>query len=228
MKFQAYLITCLATGRGYVGITSRGIRRRWNEHLYSARKRPGVGAVNRAIAKHGDGAFTIRVIAEAASWEELCKLEPFLIGRFKTRAPHGYNLSDGGEGPFGCKRDPESVERSAAKHRGRPCHPNTRLASSLFHTGRPKSIETRKRIADALTGIKRSAETRLKISTATTGKSRNIGVCNGGAKLTPDKVHEARSRLSSGESQNSIALLFGVHRNTIWKIAHGLKWKATV
>jgi len=47
--FQAYLITCLVTGHSYVGITSRGVRRRWNEHRYSARKRPNVGLVNRAI-----------------------------------------------------------------------------------------------------------------------------------------------------------------------------------
>jgi group I intron endonuclease len=163
MKFQAYLITCLVSGHCYVGITSRGMRQRWNEHLYSARKRPNVGLVNRAIAKYGSAAFTIAVIMEASSWKELCALEPVLIKKFNARAPNGYNLSNGGEGPFGIKRSPESVEKSAAKHRGNPCHENTRRASSITHKGIAKSAAHRAKISASKIGIKRSETTKEKI-----------------------------------------------------------------
>jgi len=162
--FQAYLITCLVTGHNYVGITSRGVRQRWNEHLYSARKRPNVGLVNRAIAKHGADQFIIQVICEARSWADLCAVEPTLIDQFQTRAPHGYNLSEGGEGPFGAKHSAESIERSASKHRGKTCHPNTRKAASDFHTGKAKSAETRKRMANSSRVTKRSEETKAKIA----------------------------------------------------------------
>lgn len=52
------------------------------------------------------------------------------------------------------------------------------------------------------------------------------GESNPAAKLTEIQVREARIRLSSGESQRSIARSFGIHYNAIWKIAHGLKWKS--
>lgn len=51
--FQAYLITCIPSGRRYVGITRRTLNRRWNEHVHDARKRP---IVIEAVQwfKHGD------------------------------------------------------------------------------------------------------------------------------------------------------------------------------
>ena len=161
--FCAYLITCAVTGHSYIGITSRGIRQRWNEHLYSARKRPNVGLVNRAISKHGAAQFSIRVICEARSWANLCAIESVLIEQFQTRAPHGYNLSDGGEGPFGVKRSAESVERSAAKHRGKPCHPNT-VAAARARKGQKKPPGHGAKVAAALRGTHRTEETKAKLS----------------------------------------------------------------
>lgn len=226
MIFQAYLITCLVSGKVYIGITSRGLRRRWAEHLYDSRSSRTTMAISRAIAKYGSENFTIEAVCSARSWKDICAAESILIAQYGCRLPNGYNLSEGGEGPFGCKRSPESVERSAAKHRGKPCHPNTRLAASLFHRGRPKSIETRAKMAKAATGKTRSVETRAKISAAKIGLSCNAGNRNGGAKLTEQQVREARLRLSSGESQRSIARSFGIHFNAIWKIANGIKWRS--
>ena len=186
--FQAYLITCLVTGRDYVGITSRGMRKRWNEHLYSARKRPNAGAVNRAIAKYGHDQFTVSVICEAKSWTDLCAVEKILIDQYQTRAPNGYNLSDGGEGPFGVKRSAEAVERSASKHRGNPCHQNTRRAASEFHKGKPKSPEMRAKLVKARTGTRRSEGTKTKIA-AYWAKRRQ----DGAFKTTEPYAHARKS-----------------------------------
>jgi len=226
--FQAYLITCLANGKAYVGITARGLKRRWREHLYDARSGRTTMLISRAIAKYGADNFQIIPLCFASSWSELCALESDLIKTHGTKKPGGYNLSDGGEGPFGVKRSAESVERSAAKHRGKPCHPNTRLAASVFHKGKLKSVETRARMSAAASGMTRSSETRAKISAAKMGQSCNVGASNGSAKLTEDQVREARRRMAVGESQRSIARLLGIHWNAIWKIAHGLKWRSVV
>jgi len=163
-SFQAYLLTCWTTGKHYIGITSRGLRQRWNEHLYDARQRGQRMVISRAIRKYGGQQFTLTPLFTAFSWSGLCETEQVLIEMWNTRAPNGYNTSHGGEGSLGVKHTPEAIERSAAKHRGRPCHPNTRSASHVTHFGVPKTKSHREAIARAKTGIARSDETRVKIA----------------------------------------------------------------
>ncbi len=161
--FQAYLIRCLTNDRAYVGITSRGIKRRWAEHLYDSRADTKRMAIGRAIAKHGAENFQIIPICSARTWEDICAVEETLIVQWNTRGPDGYNISEGGTGPFGVKRSAESVERSASKHRDKPCHPNTRAAAVLAHKGKPKSAEMRAKVSAARKGKPRSEETKAKI-----------------------------------------------------------------
>lgn len=161
--FQAYLITCSATGKRYVGITSRMLKQRWAEHVYDSRSNRQRTALGRAIAKHGADAFTIEPLCCARTWEDICHAERLLIEQWRTKAPRGYNLSDGGAGAFGVKKSADSVERSAAKHRGRPCHPNTRAASVAAHKGVGKTSQNRERIAVANRGKPRSEETKAKL-----------------------------------------------------------------
>lgn len=161
--FQAYLVTHKVSGKSYVGITARGFKRRWPEHLYAARKRQESCLLSRAIAKYGVESFDMQVVCESKSWIDLCAVETALIKQFSTRHPDGYNLSDGGEGPHGCKRSADSVERSAAKHRGCPCHENTRAAAQATHLGKNKSTEHRARISAAKRGVPRGEETKEKL-----------------------------------------------------------------
>ena len=159
--FHVYLITCFPTGRHYIGVTSRGVERRWREHLWSARK-PTM-AISRAINKYGPDRFTCETICSAKTWDDICAAERLLIVQWNTLAPHGYNVAEGGEGPFGVKRSPESVERSAAKHRGKPCHHNT-LAAARARKGVSKSAEMRAKLSASKMGEARSEETKRKIS----------------------------------------------------------------
>ena len=103
-------------------------------------------------------------MCQSCSWSDLCATEAALIRQLDTRHPSGYNMSDGGEGPFGVKRNPESVERSASKHRGRPCHPNTRRGSSEFHKGRKKPEGMGAKVAAARRGVPRSEATKAKLA----------------------------------------------------------------
>lgn len=161
--FQAYLISCLIDGKVYVGITSRPLKARWAEHLYDSRTKRAATTVSRAIAKHGAESFRIEAICSARSWDDLQEVEKILIAQYGSLAPNGYNLREGGEGAFGRKPSADAVERSAAKHRGKPCHPNTR-AAAIAKKGVKKPDGFGEKIAAARRGTARSEETKAKIA----------------------------------------------------------------
>jgi group I intron endonuclease len=162
--FRAYLVTCLVTRRQYVGITSRSVAQRWIEHLHGAKKHAQRSALLSAILKYGPESFVTDEICCAKSWADICDIESLLIAEHGTFAPDGYNLTLGGEGRFGYSPSAESVERSAERHRGRPCHENTRAAAVRAHLGRAKTAEHRARISASRIGIPRSEETKWKIA----------------------------------------------------------------
>lgn len=58
--------------------------------------------LNRAYKKYGEDYF-IRGIIEECSLEELNNKETYYINYYNTKFPHGYNLTDGGEGLKGYK-----------------------------------------------------------------------------------------------------------------------------
>lgn len=161
--FQAYIVTCRSTGKQYIGITGADLRRRWAEHVYNATRQMNPSALYAAIRRYGRSDFTIESVCAATSIENIRATEVVLIRQHGTLAPAGYNLTLGGEGRFGFRPTAESVERSAAKHRGRPCHPNTRRRSSECHKGRPKSALTKARMAAAKRGVPRSDATKAKL-----------------------------------------------------------------
>lgn len=133
--FIAYLVTCVPTGKQYVGITARSLHRRWYEHAIDAKARPGRNPLRRAIAKYGEAQFTVEVVCCARTWEDLCAAEVALIAQRNTRAPNGYNITLGGEGARGCIR--------TAAHRA---------AISRAHLGKQRSAITRAKLSAAMSG----------------------------------------------------------------------------
>lgn len=222
-----YLITCLPTGMKYVGVTKRSVTKRWQSHVNDALSERLKGPLQRDIKRLGAHQFSITPICSAKSIADMLESERVLIRQHGSMAPTGYNLARGG-GVFSYKGTAESIERSAAAHRGKPRSPEASEKSAQKIRGTVRSAETRAKISAARTGVPRSAETKRKLSIARTGKSNNGGEINGQAKLTANQVREARIRLASGESQRSIARSFGIHYNAIWKIASGIKWKSVL
>ena len=81
-KSGIYLVSCLPTGEGYVGSTTR-IYRRW--YLLRKALRAGVcrvGPLQRAWNKHGEAAFVFEVAAECAR-EDLAAREQHYIDLWK-------------------------------------------------------------------------------------------------------------------------------------------------
>lgn len=89
-----YMYTSPSNKR-YIGQTWNEQKRRW-DHRAGVGKNPYFHA---AIRKYGKDSFKYEILHSGIeTQEELSRLERELIAKYNTRAPNGYNLTDGGEG----------------------------------------------------------------------------------------------------------------------------------
>lgn len=176
---QAYLIQNKLNGKGYVGITTRSVDRRWYEHRFVENSCGKL--LSKAIQKYGEQSFEITVLASAiGDVDNLKELEKQLIAQHNTAVPLGYNLTMGGDGLFGFKQSREVVERVAAKKRGTKMSEESKQKMHEAHLGeknhffgRTHSEETKRKISETKQGCAgpwagkpRSEETKRKISEA--------------------------------------------------------------
>ncbi len=115
--------------------------RRFLDHCYHARK-GHKGIVYDAIRKHGveNALFTILAIGQGRDY--LATLERRAIAVFGTRAPFGYNLTDGGDGApkghryrVGHKHSAEAKAKMSASRMGRVMSEETRAKIGIAHLG---------------------------------------------------------------------------------------------
>lgn len=93
-----YLVTHLATGTKYVGITIQMLERRWRSHIEQAQARhiKSDVSLHAAIRTDGEHAFTIEQLDSGQSKSTLEDKEREWIMRLNTLEPNGFNLSTGG------------------------------------------------------------------------------------------------------------------------------------
>lgn len=120
--FYGYIITNKKTGKEYVGITSRSVKVRWNQHKSGAKNKKYY--LYRSMRKHGVDSFSIKEIVRTNSHETIEKWEVVTILARNTFAPDGYNLTLGGEGVKGYKYTKEqnkaNSERIKKIHKDNP------------------------------------------------------------------------------------------------------------
>lgn len=124
MSYHVYCITNSATGKQYVGITTKGYKNRFANHIWHARRNSGkCSALHDAIRKYGVACFSVELLQEADSWEKMNQLERDWIARLGTIAPNGYNLTDGGDA--GVFAEP-TRQMMSERLKGKPISENTR------------------------------------------------------------------------------------------------------
>ncbi|HIC5345224.1 TPA: GIY-YIG nuclease family protein [Salmonella enterica] len=96
---SVYKITNLVNQKAYIGITKRDPMQRWWEHCNSAQKGSDY-FIHQAIRKYGEESFSVQVLAQTKSLEDLKELEIILIKQHGTHmsTQKGYNKTWGGDG----------------------------------------------------------------------------------------------------------------------------------
>ncbi len=111
-----YLITCIPTGKYYVGKTVKTARRRWHEHTADVRRGArGCTYLHAAIKKYGPASFTVETLSESRDKQSLVSLERLWIILLDSQNRIvGMNLTSGGDGTPGVKRPPmpDSVRKA--------------------------------------------------------------------------------------------------------------------
>lgn len=140
-RLIAYQITCVATEKKYIGITSKLLCVRWASHTYNARhgrKSP----LYAAMRKYGVDLFAIKEIVEASSRKELCAIERGLIAEHGTYHPAGYNLTIGGDSgkgtPFSVERKKSHSDAALRRYREQPDIRDRLVASRKRALDRPE------------------------------------------------------------------------------------------
>ena len=152
----AYLISNVATGRSYVGITTETVRRRWRGHLTKSDKPSALGA---AIRKYGEGAFLVYPLFLAWNWSIACEVERELISTLNTRAPAGYNLTDGGDGAPGVVHTEDRRAIRSAQQKAYMANPLARVNVSNKLAGKPKSADHVRKVSASLIARNRVTST---------------------------------------------------------------------
>ena len=163
--YKIYLITNLLNYKKYVGITKFSLEERFLQHI----KRGFL--LTEAIKKYGEQKFSIELIEEVESADRAYELEMYYIKEYNTKAPHGYNLTDGGDGIFGWQ--PSNEYRQKCSERVKRLHKNKKVGMY----GKTHTEETKQKMSESLKGNQNclgrvlSEETKKKISTSRKGKT---------------------------------------------------------
>lgn len=136
--FLVYKLTNTINGKSYIGITSRSVSARWNEHCERARQGVRNSRIYAAIRKYGHRSFKREALAYATSEDEVRKLETHYIHKFDTYE-NGYNSNLGGNGHL---KFPEHICRKISE----------------AQKGKIISVETRAKMSRAKLGDSRCAK----------------------------------------------------------------------
>ena len=150
-----YIITNIVNAKQYVGIT-KNLKRRWSDHKTGNKSST---LLKQSIKKHGVQNFVFTHIADAFDWEAAQIIERLLIAEKNTKSPHGYNMTEGGEGTLGFP----------SPNKGKPMSEEAKKKSSQSRIGKKSSDEARKNQSLALRGMKKSEEHKAKIGEAQRG-----------------------------------------------------------
>lgn len=110
---RVYRVRHKATGKIYIGATTRSVDERMARHFVAALHDEKQGALYDAIRSDGITAFEWNVLHECGTETEMWEVERQCIHDFNSHEPNGYNQTHGGLGggwPIGRKRGPMSDE----------------------------------------------------------------------------------------------------------------------
>jgi len=212
-----YRITCIITGKFYIGSTKE-LRKRYQNHFGELqRKTHNNRKLQHAFNKHGINAFTFEVI-ELVLPAFLLEREQYWLDKLQPFGTKGFNIDRfAGSTRLGYTFSPESREKMRISHmgqvspnRGKKASPETRAKQSAAKKGKPSvdfTPEVRAKISAANLGREVTPETRAKLRVASTGRKHSkearakIAAAGTGRKL-PTEARE-KVRLAQGNTNGA-------------------------
>ena len=149
-----YKITNLTNGKLYVGQTVRPLEKRWKQHIEFSKR--SSYPIHASIQKHGKDNFTIEVICECETQEELDTQELYFANTLNSFSPSGYNLKAGqGHGSFS-EETKNKMSKSASGRRASEQSKSIRSLASKGEKnpffGKTHSKESLDKMSESLTG----------------------------------------------------------------------------
>ena len=228
-----YLITNTVNGKKYVGQTARPLGQRIREHEHSEYP------IGKAMRKYGRDKFTVEILAEGKTIEELCELERLYISVYNTTDPeYGYNLTEGGEHIAGWHHTEQARANISAALAGKPFTEEHKEALRQANLGTNNPMygkhltdEHKAKLSAALSGsnnplygIPRSDEVKQKISdTKRNNPVSEESKINARVAASIPVLCEQTSVVYSSITEAAKAL--GVTRTAVSYICHG-KYKS--
>lgn len=193
-----YVRPNLINGKKYVG-QATNLKKRQND--WKCLSQPYAGpAINAARAKYGIDAFDFEILKECDD-KELDYWEKYYIKELNTKAPYGYNLTDGGEGMTGYTHSEETIKKISEIQKGK---------NNSFY-GKHHSEEQKKKISEANKGKTPwnkgktnifSEETKKKMSDAQKGEKNNM--------YGKNHTDEAKKKMSDAKKGEK-SYIYGKH-----------------
>ena len=144
----------------YVGVTHRQPKARLQRHISNAKKLAVYHSSKWIRSLLQDGLEPEMVIIHVGTGDTWESIETFWIQWHRERGFRLTNQANGGRGPVGCKRTPETRARLAAANLGKKLSLETRAKKSAGNRGKVINQEVRAKIGDANRGKKRTEKTR--------------------------------------------------------------------
>jgi len=160
-----YKATNKVNGKSYIGQTVKGLSDRIAAHIRDSKFLFG-----KVLRKYGIQSFEISVIDSAETKEALNEKEKYWIQFYDSKAPNGYNLTDGGEGNLGWNPSEEVRQKMSDAHT-----PERKQALSEKIMGDNNPMKDRKiarKVADKNLGRAHSDSTKQKMSAVRKGKPK--------------------------------------------------------
>lgn len=151
-----YCIENIINGKKYIG-QSINIFSRWKQHINKAKSGTNTALYN-AIRKYGKDNFKFYILKKYNK-NELSDLEIMYIKKYNTKAPRGYNMTDGGEGTVGVRMYGKENPMFGLTHSDK-----TKELIRQKAIGRNVSEETRQKLSKTSKGRKHSEQFKQKMS----------------------------------------------------------------
>lgn len=183
-----YRLTCLPTGKIYVGITRRPLERRIARHFSDANRGgfPTTRLLVHEMRRYQRSFWVVEVLATTDDFASLLRLEKEFIARYRATNPAiGYNRTIGGQGTLGCRHPPLSDDR--------------RVRLSEFQAGRTRSAETRQKVRESMLRMRKETPERF------------------GTTANPVRDCAIARAYAAGVSVSKVAPQFGITPGAAWQ-----------